>query len=180
MVELALVIDAEELEGFETEEVKEQWKISDLSGADWAFRKLQEIDEDLEKSIEYAKREREKYDKFIKSEEETAERRKGYFKWKLEEYLRSQREHDPKFKLKTAQGTANYRNSKKWNYEDEKILNFLEKNELEQFIRVKKEVNKADLKKALKVADNGVVVTEDGEIVDGITVVDTETLSLKY
>lgn len=163
----------------ELEKIKESWKINNLGTADWAFEQLQRTDEEFKERTEYAEKQIEKYQTFVKREKETAENKKTFLKLKLEEYLKQRRNEDPKFILKTAQGSANYRKSKKWDYGDEKeLINFLKENELTDFVRTKEEVNKSDLKKAVKVMKDGQVVTKDGEIIEDINVIDVETFSL--
>ena len=41
-----------------------------------------------------------------------------------------------------------------------------------EFIRIKKEVDKKELKKVLSATDDGIVVNSDGEVIKGVTVVD--------
>lgn len=170
-------LDFEKLE----EKKEDSWKISDLLGADWVFRKLQKIDKDLEQQIEYAQKEIEKYKVYIERQKKQAENSKDYFQYKLSEYLNNELEKDPNFKLKTAQGSASFRKSKNWNYGNEKaLLEDLKNKELSSFIRIKEEINKTELKKHLKILDNGEVVTKDGEVLSEIKVIDDTKLILKY
>lgn len=165
----------------EEEEQKERFKITDLSSADWVLRKRQAIIDDLETSTEYAKAEMQKYQNFIANQEKAAEEQIAYFNYLIEDYLREQKAENPKYKLQTAVGQANFRNSKTWEYEEDEIMNFLKENNMEEFIRIKvtESINKTDLKKSLKVTDAGMAVTEDGEIVPGIAIKDTQTLTIK-
>ena len=48
----------------------------------------------------------------------------------------------------------------------------LEEKEMFEFIRIKKEVDKKELKKVLSATDDGIVVNSDGEVIKGVTVVD--------
>ena len=85
------------------------------------------------------------------------------------EYL-YERKVDPKFKISTPNGTVSTRKKQpKWTYDEAKLLEFLKQNGKYQYIRIKEEINKAELKKNVK-AVNGKVITEEGEIVEGITV----------
>ena len=55
--------------------------------------------------------------------------------------------------------------------DDEKLVPWLKENKMEGFIKVKESANWAELKKTLKESPDGAsVMTEDGEIVPGVTV----------
>ena len=82
-------------------------------------------------------------------------------------------EEDPNFKLKTMVGSANFKNNTIWDYgNEEELIEFLEKHDLKDFVRIKesKAVNKADLKKNVFVLENGVVTDSNGQIIEGISV----------
>lgn len=177
MINYERELDFEEMEEVEEKEI---FKITDLSSADWVLRKRKEVLDRLEKETEYAKAEVQKYQNFINNQEKAANEQIAYFDFLITEYLEAQKEVDPKFKLITAVGQANFRNSKSWRYEDDEVMSFLKENKMDEFIRVKvtESLNKTELKKALKVVD-GKAVTEDGEIMPGITVEDTQTLTVK-
>lgn len=88
----------------------------------------------------------------------------------LTEYFVRQKEVDPKFKISTPYGKVSSRKQQpKWNYEDEKVLNWLKENDTE-LIRIKEEVNKAELKKKYKAVGKEVITEDGGEIVEGITI----------
>lgn len=59
----------------------------------------------------------------------------------------------------------------KFERDEEKLTKWLEDNKMDEFIEVKKQAKWGELKKATKVV-NGQVVTEDGEIVEGVEVVE--------
>jgi len=104
---------------------------------------------------------------------------KNFFEGLLIEYYVNQRELDDKFKLSTPYGKVSSRKQQpQWNYEDDKTIEWLEKNN-NKLIRIKKEVNKAELKK-LYTIHKGNVVTKDGEIIEGITIENrADTISIK-
>ena len=82
------------------------------------------------------------------------------------------RKDNPKAKISTPHGTVSTRkNPKKWTYSDD-VLAELEEKEMFEFIRIKKEVDKKELKKVLSATDDGIVVNSDGEVIKGVTVVD--------
>lgn len=168
----------------EEESVEEKYKgfvVSDLASADWALRKIKQNNARADERIKYAEAEIEKLKAFIANEKSARDNSNAYLESLLWNYLIEKKVDDDKFKIKTATGTVSARNTAKWDYGDEnKLLEFLKKNDMNDFVRTKEEINKAKLKKAVKVLDNGKVVNSDGEVVEGVTVADSISLSIKF
>ena len=151
------------------EDAKEKLKIKSTEQANWAFRKLRAINTKAGEIKNIAAAERARIDEWEKKELAILENSTEFFEGLLVEYFIRQKEVDPKFKISTPYGKVSSRKQQpKWNYEDEKVLEWLKANDTE-LIRIKEEVNKAELKKKYKVVGNE-VVTKDGEIVEGIRV----------
>lgn len=159
---------------------KKQFEIEDLSGVDWALRKIQKNTERLKEIKDYTDNEKMKYDLLYKRQQEMIENNNQYLQYLIKNFLDIKREEDPKYKITTAIGTVSTRKSTNWKYDDEKLLDFFKKNDMTKYIRVKEEVNKVDFKKEAIVTDSGVVVTEAGEIVDGVEVTQEEKLSIRF
>jgi len=154
----------------ETEEQqKEKYKITDIESANWAFRKLRAIQEKENDIKKLAEKEIERIKAWQEKELETLNNSKSFFEGLLSEYFIKEREKDPKFKISTPYGKVSARKQQpKWNYDEDKLIEWLKENDME-LVRVKYEPNKTEIKKRYKVVGN-VVTTEDGEIVEGITV----------
>ena len=161
------LIEAEET--IEAAEVGGRFTIQDLDSANWAFRKLAAIEKKRKEIKTLADKEIERVKNWQQQEEEGLNNSKEFFEGLLTEYFVKQKEVDPKFKISTPYGKVSSRKQQpKWSYEDEKVLNWLKENDTE-LIRIKEELNKAELKKKYQVVGNE-VITEDGEIVEGITI----------
>lgn len=157
----------------EAEEVqlKERFKIINLESANWAFRKLKAIEEKEAEIEKLMDKELKRIQDWAHHDLDKCKDSKQFFEFLLEEYFREQKELDPNFKLSTPYGKVSSRKQQsKWNYDDEKVLEWLEQNDM-NLIRMKYiyELDKAEIKKKFKIAGNN-VVTEDGEIVEGITI----------
>ena len=158
------------------EKVKERFKIKDLDGANWALRKLKaiaskkrEIETLADKEVEPYKLEIEKILEWRDNELASYDKSIDFFYFLLEEYYREQRKLDPKFKISTPYGKVSSRKQQpKWNYDEDKLVGWLKAND-DKFVKVQYSPMKAELKKAYIVAGNS-VVTEDGEVVDGIVI----------
>src|SRR5699024_905065 len=159
----------EAIDTIEASQVGGRFTIENLDSANWAFRKLAAIERKRIEIKELADKEIERIKEWQKQEEKGLNNSKEFIEGLLTEYFIRQKEVDSKFKISTPYGKVSSRKQQpKWNYEDEKVLNWLKENDKE-LVRIKEEVNKAELKKKYQIAGKE-VVTEDGEIVEGITI----------
>jgi hypothetical protein len=161
-------IDIDEAQEIQTEQ--KQFKIENLEQATWAFRKISAYKAKQNEIDEVAKEETERIRTWQQKESETIKSGINFFEVLLQQYFVEQREQNPKFKISTPYGKVTARKQPdKWEYDESKILEWLDKNEPE-FIRIKKEINKALFKKSVKVL-NGKAVDENGEIVPGVIII---------
>ena len=170
-------IELEEIEDISQE--KERFKIENLESANWALRKLKAIEGKGKEITALANKEIERILEWKDGEIKQLGDSKDFFDFLLTEYYTEQKALDPKFKISTPYGMVSSRKQQdKWNYEDDKVLEWLKENDKE-LIRIKEEINKSELKKKYK-SINGQVVTEDGEIMEGITVEERpDTITIK-
>lgn len=163
-LELFELNEAEELvagKEFCEENQESRFKIRDLDSANWALRKIAAYKKKQAEIKELAESERFRIDSWEKNENESIERGIAYFEGLLTEYLMEQRKKDPKFKISTPYGKVTTRKQQpKWEYQDEEVLNFLKAIGASEFIRVKEEVNKVELKKKVKVEDGRAVIED--------------------
>jgi len=148
-----------------------KFRIENLEQASWVFRKISVLKKRQEEIRELAEKEIERIRNWQEAETNKYQRSIEFFESLLQEYIFKERQKDPKFKtVSTPYGKATLRKMPpKWNYDDEKLLTFLKQSGKQQFIRVKEEVNKAELKKVVKVVGD-VAVDENGEVIEGITI----------
>ena len=156
-------------------EEREGFKIENLEGATWAFRKLRAIENKEAEIKVVAEEEINRVNAWKEKELEQYAKEKEYFNYLLEEYYRAERAKDKKFKLSTPYGKVASRKSKKWIYEDEEnLLEYLKGNE-PSCIRVKEEINKTEVKKLFKDGVNA----ETGEILPFVRIEEEESISVK-
>lgn len=157
------------------EEVRESFKIDNLEAATWAFRKLRAIESKKAEIKAIADKERANIDAWEQQELKQYEADREYFEGLLSAYYVEERAKDKKFKLSTPYGKLSCRKSSKWIYEDEQaLIDYCNINEIDA-IRVKEELDKTNLKKICK---NG-VNQETGELLPGLRIEETETISVK-
>ena len=154
------------------EEEKEKFEVNSLSSADWAIRKIKELEANIKQNNDFAEAEKIRLEQWLESENRKYQESIEYFNSLLSRYLQELRKDNPKAKISTPHGTVSTRkNQKQWTYSDD-VLAELEEKEMFEFIRIKKEVDKKELKKVLSATDDGIVVNSDGEVIKGVTVVD--------
>lgn len=174
MENLKIFDDIEEVEE------REAFEIKDLAGADWCFEKLKAIKKQKDELIEYADDQIEKYKNFKEETIKKAEEDEAYFKGLIQIYTDKRLAEDKNFKLKTVNGTASYgKVQKKWNYDEDLLLKDLEDKHLDEFIKVKKSVDKTSLKKSLTIAGD-TVVDENGEIIEGIKITEYRNFNIRF
>ena len=161
----------------ENEEFKaEGFKIENLERANWCFRKIRALKEEIVENTSLADIERQRIEAWERKENKSAKENINYFECLLKEYYKENKEKDSKFKLTTPYGKVSSRKSKKYNWTDEEeLLKYLKENKNDELIRVKEEINKTEFKKVYK---NG-VNQETGEIIPGVDVREEESISIK-
>ncbi|RXI50666.1 hypothetical protein DP130_01480 [Clostridium tetani] len=159
--------EIEELEGF---------KITNIDEANWAFRKIRALQEEVKETNLLADKEKERIENWREKEIKTSMDNIEYFQGILTEYYMKLRSENPKAKLNTPYGKVTSRKSKKWNYQnEEEILKYLKENEYSDLIKVKEDINKAELKKMFKDGVN----KETGEVLPGLEIKEEESISVK-
>ena len=159
-----------DLDQEEAEDQAQAFDIEDDKKASWALKKYKLLEIEEDRKAKLVKDETERLKLWLLSEQEKIDKKKAYLEQMLGGYLMELRKDDPKAKVDTPYGTVSTRkNPDKWIYEDQAVIKFLHEAEMDKFIRVKEEIDKTPLKKALKVLD-GKAYTEAGEEVAGISV----------
>lgn len=159
----------------EAQERKEEFRVSDLQGATWAFRKLRAIEEKQKEITAIATEEKQRIDEWLSNESKSLNDDKAYFEGLLSAYYIEEKAKDKKFKLSTPYGKVTSRKTEKYIYEDvQAIMDYCNMNELD-VIRVKEELDKSAFKKICK----GGVNQETGEVVPGVRVEKVESISIK-
>ena len=160
-------------------EEKNDFKVTDIKSADYCMKRIKIAQEKKAEIEQYVKEEKANLDNYLKENTEEfnneielyTEFLKGYYLEKLKE--------DKKFKLKTPNGELKTRKSKKgFDYEDEKMMEFLKENnpELVEHKLIEK-FNKNEVKKHIEERDfidedTGEIFTKivlDGKIVEFVT-----------
>lgn len=152
-------------------EEREGFKIENLEGATWAFRKLRAIESKEDEIKDTAQKEIEVITSWRDKELEQYAKDKEYFNYLLEEYYRAEKAKDKKFKLSTPYGKVTSRTENKFIYDsEEEIINYCDENNLE-VVKTKKTLDKTTFK---KLCPNG-VNEETGEVIPGLRIEENVT-----
>ena len=148
------------------------FKVNDESKANWALRKIKELQEEKEKNIAFAEKEISNIDLWLSQENEKAQRDIDYFQGLLSAYALEKRDEDPKFKsLKLPNGSIRFKKQQPaFKYDNAALLDYLKKSEETDLIRIKEEPNKSAIKKLFIVQDDSLINPNTGEIVEGVTI----------
>lgn len=160
--------------------MEENFKIEDLKGASWALRKIKECKENILKNEKLYEIEKERIDNWLDNETKSDLVSIEYFNGLLLQYYKELKQKDPKAKISTPYGKVTARKTKKWNYKNEnEFLEYLTSNGYNNLVRVKKEIDKAKIKKEFELKDDVVINKNTGEILPFIDVVEEETINVK-
>lgn len=166
-------ITEEEVKELGIEIENERFAITSDEQANFFLRRLQEVRSEKDKINTTCNNEIERFttkvNNFRAKEILSLENTENYFNGLLEAYAKKQLEGSKKKSLKLPFGTMSFKKGqRKMVYDDEAVMNFIKSNSLNEFIRIKEEINKADLKKAVTVNEDG-IVTYNGQVVEGVT-----------
>lgn len=174
MMNTLLKNEIDEMDEVMQEEVT-GFKVDGLDSANWCFRKIRALQEQINSNKSLAADERARIDAWEKKENEAAENSIAYFEAVLTEYYKNLRAEDPKAKVSTPYGKISSRKSKKWSYNDKEVIEWAKDSGYKELVRIKEELDKSTLKKTFK---DG-IDTNTGEIIPGVEIVEEESISIK-
>lgn len=157
------------------EERVQGFKVENLESATWCFRKLRAISDKEREIQEVAAAEIERIEAWKEDQLKQYKDDSEFFEGCISAYFIEERAKDKKFKLSTPYGKVSTRKASKWIYEDEEALKqYVKDNDIDA-IRIKEELDKASLKKICKSGVN----QETGELLPGVRIEETETITVK-
>ena len=158
-------------------ETKKPFQITNIDSCNWAFRKLAVVQLKEDDIRMTAENEINRITQWKNKELEKLQSEKEFFEGLLQEYFLKEKATDPKFKINTPYGKVSSRKQQpEYKYDVDKFIEWAEKNEHVDLIRIKKEVDKTATKKAFAINGNQLVDEDTGEIVEGATVASREDI----
>ena len=153
-------------------------RVVDDSQANFFLRRMEELNKEKNGINDVCDKEIEAFvnrvNKFRNSKLATADNTMNYFSLLLEKYAQSELVGSKKKSIKLPFGTLQFKKSvDKYEYEDEKVLAFINKNQMIGLTRTKVELSKKEIKEAITIVEDKVLL--NGKEVEGITVTPGET-----
>ncbi|GIM44452.1 phage protein [Collibacillus ludicampi] len=157
----------------ETQEVRENFVVDTKEKAVWALRKLAKIRQEMAENQAIAEKEIERIKAWLEDVNGGLQRDAEYFESLLQAYHRMVLEENPRAKsIKLPYGTLKARKQEPDYIRDEEKLLIWTKANRPDAVRVKESVDWSSLKRTIVSTENGVAVDENGQVIEGITVVD--------
>ena len=172
-----LKAEVEELKVKLAEDVEEDGTllVKNNSDADFYLRQINKLKEQKEEINKFVDQELERqmrlYQQYREDRIRPLDNQIAFYEEALRTFAMNEYAETNKKTIKLPNGTLSIRKQPpKYIYNDEEVLSFLKENNLNDYIRVKEEVNKKDLKKATQVNNNNQMII-DGKEVPGVVVV---------
>lgn len=172
-----LKAEVEELKVKLAEDVEEDGTllVKNNSDADFYLRQINKLKEQKEEINKFVDQELERqmrlYQQYREDRMRPLDNQIAFYEEALRTFAMNEYAETNKKTIKLPNGTLSIRKQPpKYIYNDEEVLSFLKENNLNDYIRVKEEVNKKDLKKATQVNNNNQMII-DGKEVPGVVVV---------
>lgn len=158
------------------EEISERFKIENLEGLDWAFRKIAIYQKELEEQENFAKAELARITSWLDKERAKAGRNIGYFEHLITQYHQDVLAENPKKKsISTPYGKVQSTTRKPSITKPEKdtlpqLVEYAKANGFNEHVEIKEEIKWTDFKEELKLTDDLKVVDSNGQVVPDIPV----------
>lgn len=150
--------------------MEETFKIENDKTADWAITQIHDAEIERDRLISLAEEQIKELTNRIEEFKTKCDNETAYLRSCLIEYFDTVKSKETKTQksYKLISGTLVYKKpSVKIAHDDEKLLEYLEKNDGEDFIKTKKSVDWAGFKKCLSISDDGQIVDNElGVIID--------------
>lgn len=152
----------------------EGWVINDPLAADWAIDKIRNARGDYTQKEMVVNEKIRQMEEWLNKEKEKANKTVGFFSFKLEQFFDKAEKRKTKTQetINLPSGTLKRKfPAPKLLRDDDKLLVWLKERNLKEFVNVEESPDWGNLKKKL-IVSGGNVADENGEIVDGIIVLD--------
>lgn len=157
------------------EKIDEGLEVTDNEIATSIMKRLKYVNMLKEENTVIAEKEIQKIKLWQDEANSELDKKIKYYEEVLLEFFKQQQELNPKYKLDTPYGKVTKRKSKKWSYDQESIIEFLEENMYIDMINIEKSIKKNDIKKAFPEG----IDKSTGQVIDGISIVDEVNYNIK-
>lgn len=152
--------------------------VKNKSDADFYIKQINKLKQQKEEINKFVDQEVERqlklYQEYREDRIRPLDNQIAYYEEALKTFALNEYAENNKKTIKLPNGTLSIkRQQPKYIYDDDQVLEFLQQNKLNDYIRTKAEVNKKDLKKNATINNNNELII-DGKVVPGVVVVPQE------
>lgn len=154
---------------YQAPEVHEEWRVDSMSSADWAIRKIRARRMEIEELKKFAEEQKSNIDSWLKEETESLQADIDFFEAKLKPFVADALEGKKSKTMKFPCGSCSFKKTAPKFTKDEEVLTQWVLLNDKDYINTKYSVNWAEFKKSLQFAQDGKMITSDGEVVPGVS-----------
>lgn len=158
----------------EDEQQREGWKITDDGKADWALDMIRERQAEFRHFEMVVNNKIAQLKEALKVEKENMQYNVGFFQSKLAQYFetvpRKTTKTQETYKLPSGRLVKKYKQPKIVK-DDEKLVAWLESNDMTELVKIEKKADWATLKKETEVTGERVISKHTGEVIEGVVAV---------
>lgn len=145
--------------------MNENYKILDSNQANFFLKRLTDLEEEKNEINEMCNSEIEKFTQkvndFRNGKLESILSTESYFTKLLQAFAESELKDSKKKSIKLPFGVLKFtKEQTKYSYDENALLKYLNDNKLKEFIKIKENVNNAEVKKAIKVENDKIYINE--------------------
>lgn len=159
---------------------RDKWRIRDEEGANKYMRIVRSLEGQMAGVGKLRMEEVQRVEAFYDAQWDELNGKAEFFRQLLVDYYQRQRDQNPKYQLKTPWGRVSSRKVKSMDWQDEAAtMAWLENSGHADLVKVEKSIKKADLKKAMNVANGHFIDPATGEVVPGVAFSEKVSVSVK-
>ena len=148
---------------------QEGWKVDSMSAANWAIEKIRSRRAEIEELKKFAAAKKAQIDSWLEEQTDSLQDDIDFFEAKLKPFVADMLQGKKSKTMKFPCGSCSFKKTApKFTKDEEVLTQWVLLNE-KDYINTKYSVNWADFKKTLQYAQDGKMITADGEVVPGVT-----------
>lgn len=153
------------------EDKKEEWCIKNDLQADWCLDMIREYQNEYKRFKDVVEVKIAQLEGALEAEKRKAENEISFFKTKLAEYFetvpKQQAKTQESYKLPSGKLVKKYKQPQ-FKRNNAELVKWLEKNKMDNLVKLEKKANWAELKRKAKIVKGRVIYEDTGEVISGV------------
>lgn len=148
----------------------ERFSVNDIRSAEWCLKRIRWCEKKKADAQEFVKAEKQRLDEYLSKVNSEQDASIDYFTELLQPYAMQELEGSKKRTIELPSGKLSFRKQAPlFEVADEELMEFV-KEQAPEYVQIKESVDWKNFKATLTVTEDGRCVTEDGQLVPGVTV----------